>query len=110
MEEKIGQQIRERFLASKMGVTYFARAINNTRNNVYNIFKRDNIDINLLKKIGQVLEYDFFQDLLAPETQQNLMLKSNISNKILVEITLPNEVLSDLKVEKRVVKLLRERK
>ena len=110
MENKIGQQIRERVLASKMGITQFAKAINNERSNVYDIFKRDNIDIKLLKKIGQVLGYDFFQDLLAPETKQSLVLKSNISNKILIEVKLQNEVLSNLNLEEKVIQILKQEK
>ena len=110
METKIGQQIRERVLASKMGITQFAKAINNERSNVYDIFKRDNIDIKLLKKIGQVLEYDFFQDLLAPETKQFLVLKSNISDKIFIEVKLQNEVLSNLNLEEKVIQTLKQEK
>ena len=110
MEKRIGQQIRERVLSSKIGVTQFAKAINNERSNVYDIFKWDNIDIKLLNKIGQVLEYDFFQDLLQPETKQSLVLKSNVSDKIFVEVRLQNETLSDLNLEERIVKVLKQEK
>jgi len=106
MEKKIGEQIREHVLASKMGITRFAKAIHNERSNVYDIFKRDNIDIKLLKKIGQVLKYDFFQDLLQPETKQSLVLKSNISDKIFIEIRLQNDVLSNLNLDEKIVKIL----
>ncbi len=46
-----------------MGIkpTEFGRRINKSRETVYNIFQRKSIDTSLLEKIGQVLEFDFFQ-------------------------------------------------
>ena len=105
MEKKIGQLIKERVKAKKMEVTAFAKAINNERSNVYDIFQIDNIDIQLLKKIGQVLEYDFFQDLLAPETRRMLITRKGVTKKVLVEIELTEEELDFLKIEAKIIKL-----
>ena len=33
------------------------------RTNAYKILKRNTIDIDLLQRISQILEYDFFKDL-----------------------------------------------
>lgn len=41
----------------------FAKMINCERANVYNIFKRNNIDIELLKRISIVLNHNYFEDL-----------------------------------------------
>ena len=60
MDKIIGQLIEERVKSVNMDVTEFAKQIGRERTNVYNIFKRSRIDTGLLKKIGQVLEYDFF--------------------------------------------------
>lgn len=46
-----------------MTVTRFAEKLNCTRPNVYKIFAKKNIDIELLWHISQVLKYDFFADL-----------------------------------------------
>ncbi|MDR1370155.1 MAG: hypothetical protein LBJ72_08555 [Dysgonamonadaceae bacterium] len=105
MKKKIGQLIEERVRAEKMEVTAFAKAINKERSNAYDIFKRDNIDIMLLKKIGQVLDYDFFQDLLAPETKQMMMIKRGITKKVLIEIELTEDEINFLNIEKKLINI-----
>lgn len=59
----IGHRIKEVFKERGITVVAFARAIPCSRENVYRIFKNENIDILLLKRIGQVLEHDFFKDI-----------------------------------------------
>lgn len=59
----IGQRIKEVFKERGITVVAFARAIPCSRENVYRIFKNNNIDILLLKRIGQVLNHDFFKDI-----------------------------------------------
>lgn len=105
MKKKIGQLIQERVKAEKMEVTAFAKAINKERSNAYDIFNRDNIDIQLLKKIGQVLNYDFFQDLLAPETKQMLMMRKGVTKKVLIEIELTDDEIDFLNLEKKIVNI-----
>ena len=68
MEKKIGQLIKDRLDATDMEVTAFAKALNTERSNAYDIFKRDSIDTFLLKKIGQILNYDYLQELLEEVT------------------------------------------
>lgn len=57
----IGQKIEEIVRVKRFPIVEFARKINTTRNNVYNIFSRESIDTELLRKIGNILEFDFFQ-------------------------------------------------
>ncbi len=57
----IGQKIEEIVRVKRFPIVEFARKINTTRNNVYNIFSRESIDTELLRKIGEILEFDFFQ-------------------------------------------------
>lgn len=59
----IGARIKEVFKSRALTVVALAQAIPCSRENVYRIFKNDNIDIFLLKRIGQILEHDFFKDL-----------------------------------------------
>ena len=57
----IGSLIEQRLSQSSLSVAEFARRINKTRENVYNIFKRPSIDTALLKQISETLNHDFFQ-------------------------------------------------
>ena len=59
----IGPRIKEVFKERGITVVASARAIPCSRENVYRIFKNDNIDILLLRRICQVLEHDFFKDI-----------------------------------------------
>lgn len=105
MDKKIGQLIKERINLQKMEVTEFARLIGVERSNVYNIFKRESIDTKLLKKIGQVLDYDFFQDLLEEKTIQEIILKSKIESSVVyIPIKLTEEEINKLGIKERVIK------
>lgn len=46
-----------------MTISHFAQALSCSRENVYRILKKNNIDILLLTRIGEVLEHDFFKDI-----------------------------------------------
>lgn len=55
--------INEEVRRKGMPVTKFAKEINCQRNNVYDIFNRSNMDIDLLKRISKVLGVNFFQKI-----------------------------------------------
>ena len=59
----IGDLINEEVRRQEMPVTKFAKEINSQRNNVYDIFNRSNMDIDLLKRISKVLGVNFFQKI-----------------------------------------------
>ena len=59
----IGQRIKEVLKERGITVVAFARAISCSRENVYRIFKNDNIDVHQLKRIGRILDYNFFKDI-----------------------------------------------
>lgn len=106
MKKNIGKLIQERVKSQRLGVTEFAKLINKERSNVYDIYKRDSIDTDLLKLIGQVLDYDFFQDLLEPETINKIIIKNSISNKILVEVELPESEFKQINITERIIKVI----
>lgn len=107
MEKKIGQLIRERLEASNMEVTAFAKAIDKERSNIYDIFKRDSIDTKLLKKIGQVLNYDFFQELLDESTIEKLKIdQATKKARVFIEIEISEEEIMKIGFEERVFKIL----
>lgn len=56
----IGEEVKQRLYEARMPVVDFAQKINKSRTVVYHIFKRKSIDSELLKKISETLEYDFF--------------------------------------------------
>jgi transcriptional regulator with XRE-family HTH domain len=56
----IGKIIKQKVEASGMNKSEFGRRINTSPQNVYGIFKRKSIDTDLLSKISDVLETDFF--------------------------------------------------
>jgi hypothetical protein len=108
MKKKIGEIIKEHLDASKMEVTAFSKAIGRERSNVYNIFKRDSIDTGLLKKIGQVLRHDFFEDLLEPETKKMLMMKKGITRKFFLEFELTDEEIKCLDIDNKIIEQLKK--
>lgn len=59
----IGDLINDEVRRQGMPVTKFAKEINCQRNNVYDIFNRSNMDIDLLKRISKVLDVNFFQTI-----------------------------------------------
>lgn len=59
----IGEMINDEVARQQIKKVDFAKMINCERANVYNIFKRNNIDIELLKRISKVLNHNYFEDL-----------------------------------------------
>lgn len=107
MDKIIGQIIRERVDAVNMEVTVFAKAINKERSNVYDIFKRDSIDTSLLKKIGQVLDYDFFQHFLEKKTIDRLKMNGIPQKvKVFVEVEISEEEMTSIGFEDKIFKIL----
>lgn len=58
----IGKLIRAKLYEQGRSVTWLARQIPCTRNNMYKIFRKSNLDTILLQHISQVLDYNFFDD------------------------------------------------
>lgn len=59
----VGQLIAHILHEQGRTVTWFAIQLCCTRPNVYKIFQKENIDINLLWRISCILGHDFFRDL-----------------------------------------------
>lgn len=71
MAVHIGQLIEQELIRQQRGKAWFARQICCTRENVYRIFKSDNIDYQLLRRISFILNYNFLADL-ADEIDSDL--------------------------------------
>ncbi len=61
--EQIGREIQRELHRQERTVSWFARQLNCDRTNVYDIFKRNNIDVQLLIRISQILHHNFLRDL-----------------------------------------------
>lgn len=107
MSNKIGQLIEKVARSKNIGATKLGEMIDSNRGNVYNIYKRDSIDTELLKKIGHALEYDFFQHYIEKETIMKLKLQDHLqSQKVLVEIELTDEEILKIGFKEKVLKVL----
>ena len=77
----IGRLIKTVFERSGMTVSEFARRLNCERTNIYTIFKRRTIDVELLINISKILRYNFFEDILK-ETDLNVKTTHDINIKL----------------------------
>ncbi|MDO5490328.1 MAG: XRE family transcriptional regulator [Bacteroidaceae bacterium] len=57
----IGSLIKKELERQERTVSWFARKLCCDRSNVYKLFKRSTIDTELLLRISQTLNYDFFE-------------------------------------------------
>jgi DNA-binding Xre family transcriptional regulator len=57
----IGNKIQEIVIEREISITNFAKKIGRTSQSVYDIFKRENINTDLLTNICEALNYDFFK-------------------------------------------------
>ena len=81
---QIGKHIKQQFLQSKLSIEEFANSIGCNRDNVYDIFRRDNINTNQLLKIGKILNHDFFKiysELINNEIMTQMQITINIPRK-----------------------------
>ncbi len=59
----IGNRIKEVLTSKGESVNWLAERIPCERSNVYNLFRRQNIGVDLLFKISLALDHDFFLEL-----------------------------------------------
>lgn len=57
----IGYLIREQLKADNRSVGWLAREIHCTRNNVYKVFRKPSLDTDLLLRISNAMQFNFFQ-------------------------------------------------
>lgn len=67
MKYHIGEHIKKELNRQERTVVWLAKKICCSRTNVYKIFEKENLDINLLKQISRVLQHDFFRDISEAE-------------------------------------------
>lgn len=57
----IGNLIEKEFRRQERSVSWLAKKLYCERTNIYDIFKRQSIDTEMLLRISEVLHHDFFQ-------------------------------------------------
>lgn len=82
MKVHAGEKVKRYFEASGMSVSEFARRLNCHRQNVYDIFRREVIDVGLLQRISKVLEHDFVTELYGTRQTSKITLKFAITVEI----------------------------
>jgi transcriptional regulator with XRE-family HTH domain len=75
----IGERIKEIFDQKSMSITQFAELLRCDRANVYNIFRRKKIDIDLLLRISQTLNHNFIEEVCAEYGVQKEISASKIT-------------------------------
>jgi hypothetical protein len=65
MSVHLGKMIHTELNNQGRSVTWFAEQLNFNRTNAYNIFKKENLDTELLKRICLILGFNFFQVLCS---------------------------------------------
>lgn len=58
----IGKLIKAKLKEQGRTITWLAKQLSFTRENLYNIFSRDHINTDLLLQISELLGYDFFKE------------------------------------------------
>lgn len=59
----IGERIKQDLFRKGYTAKWLSQQLQCERTNVYNIFKRENMDVALLAKISLILKHDFFKEL-----------------------------------------------
>ena len=54
------------------------------------------------------MEYDFFQELLNPETVQKIILKNSVANKIYVELDISEKDIENLGIKDKNVQVIKK--
>lgn len=84
MKVHIGQLILHRLTEIQMSKTDFAKNINTSRENVYNIFAKDNIDVEQLLVISKVLRYNFYQHYVDELVKEKIVSEPQAEYKITI--------------------------
>jgi hypothetical protein len=110
MKVDIGYKIKEVFDTRNMKLTDFAEELGTVRQNVYRIFKKQDLDTGLLKRVSEVLNHNFFQYYIT--SSENLYSKEAIEEMI-VESSLCKQELELAKKEiaylRKIIALMEER-
>lgn len=100
----IGNLVKSVFNESGMTVSELARQLSCERTNIYTIFKRRTVDVELLAKLSEILNHNFFDDAmllygLTATFSPKLNLTISFEGITTEKIKRLEEVLDELKEE-----------
>jgi transcriptional regulator with XRE-family HTH domain len=79
-EVQIGPRVQEIFESRNMKLSELADQLGTVRQNVYRIFKKEDLDTGLLIKISEVLNHNFFHYYKTPETAMDHPLDRELAD------------------------------
>lgn len=82
MSPHAGEKVKEYLKASGMSVSEFAKRLNCHRQNVYDIFKRQDVDLQMLQRISKVLDHDFVTELYAMQKPPKVIIKLAVTVEV----------------------------
>lgn len=82
MDVHVGELIKKRVSELGLSVSEFARRLHCNRQNVYDIFARRSVDIELLQRISKILQHDFIAELYTQQETPKITLKFTITVEI----------------------------
>ncbi|HEX5149990.1 MAG TPA: helix-turn-helix transcriptional regulator [Parafilimonas sp.] len=96
MTVNIGEIIKTKALEKNLSQEKLGRLINKTKQNVNDIFKRKSIDTDLLLKLCEVLQYNFFEHYYDEEPLKSMRNEEfETFKKLIGELTKSNEQKDD---------------
>ena len=96
----IGSIIEQKVKENSMSIKEFAERINCERSNVYHIFKQKSIDSELLIRISETLNYDFFNEIYLDKKI------NHFSKKVLIAFEIEEKDIDNLKLPDVLMKFL----
>jgi len=67
----IGKLIQTFVKENNINSAELARKIGKTRQNIYDLYKRDDIEVKLFLTISEALNHNFFEDIYSTKNNQN---------------------------------------
>ena len=100
----LGEIIKEQLDLVGMNNAELGRRINTSRQNIDKILKKSSIDSEQLFKIGQALNYDFFNHYRVDNKQP--VVDNAKKARILIELELDNDEILKLGIKDKVLQIL----
>ena len=96
----IGNIIKQKFEETSMSITDFAKKIHCERTVVYDIFERKSIDTELLIRISEGLNFDFYNEIYLNKNT------NNFPKKVLIAFEIEEKNIDKSDLPDKLIKLL----
>ena len=108
--EPIGEIIRKKFEESGMKMKEFASKINRERTSVYYLFKKESIEIEVLEKISEALNYDFIYEVYKYKKQDDNDNSTSPTQTVCIAVEIDIEKLQNLNLPDDFIRLVKKQK